>query len=103
MKKRIVSLLLLISILFSFSPAISSYASLSTTHTHYVCTRVGNYEQEYLYTHSHYCTKNGRTDWWPCLVYDQYKRIERYCVDCGVVIESLCYREYVGQIHQLAY
>lgn len=55
------------------------------------------------YSHSHYCTKNGRNDWWPCIVYDKYKITERYCVDCGMVIDSLCYKEYMGQVHELAY
>ena len=38
---------------------------------------------EKLYTHSHYCEKNGRWDWWPCGVYQKYRRVERYCADCG--------------------
>lgn len=103
MKKRIISVLLIMTMLFSFSPVIASYASLETTHTHCVCSRDGGYEFIRVGSHSHYGSRNGREDWWPCIIYDKYKITERYCVDCGMVIESLCYRDYVGKVHEWAY
>lgn len=101
--KKIVSLLLVMVVFLSFSPAVQSLALRAITHTHYICSRDGGYELVMCYSHSHYCTKNGRNDWWPCIVYDKYKITERYCVDCGMVIDSLCYKEYMGQVHELAY
>lgn len=101
--KKIVSLLLVMMVLLVFSPATNSLAARATTHSHQVCTRVGGYELVRCFSHSHYCTKNGRKDWWPCIVYDKYRIIERYCVECGMVIDSLCYEEYMGEVHELAY
>lgn len=103
MKKKLTSFLLLMAILLSLGAGVKTYASILNSHTHNVCTRDGGYEFVRKYTHSHYGTKDGREISWPCVVYDKYKRTERYCADCGMVIESLCYREYICQIHESAY
>ena len=103
MKKHLKKIVVLTAMMLFFCPAAVSIASLITEHTHQVCSRDGGYILEKQYTHSHYCTKNGITDWWPCIVYDKYKRTERYCADCKMVIESLCYTDYEGQVHELAY
>ena len=106
MKKRLKAMLVAIAVLILLCPAAVVIASKITAHTHQVLSR-NTVAVEKLYTHSHYCQKDGRLDWWPCGVYQAYRRVERYCIDCGQVMESISYTDYSITIgsptHQLEY
>ena len=106
MKKRLKAMLVAIAVLILLCPAAVVIASKITTHTHQILTR-DIVVVEKLYTHSHYCEKNGRWDWWPCGVYQEYRRVERYCVDCGQIIESISYTDHSRKLgepwHELEY
>lgn len=106
MKKRLKTVLVATALLVLLCPAVLAIASRETKHTHQVLTRKTT-TVEKLYSHSHYCYKDGRLDWWPCGVYQAYERVERYCCDCGQLINSLCYTDHDRKIgaetHKLEY
>lgn len=52
-------------------------------------------------THSHYKEKNGRLDYWPCIVYEKFDHYKLYCLDCGYIKETK--KESRGEVHNDAY
>lgn len=54
-----------------------------------------------LYTHSHYKEKNGRLDYWPCIVYDRRQYYKKHCLNCGY-IDEYDYRS-LEVVHEDAY
>lgn len=55
------------------------------------------------YTHSHYTTKNGRLDYWPCIVYDLIETDKIYCIECGHIKSEVENGRILEERHELAY
>jgi hypothetical protein len=80
-KKRLKAMLVAIAVLILLCSAAVVIASKITTHTHQVLSR-DTVAVEKLHTHSHYCQKNGRLDWWPVIVTENYEILHFRCRDC---------------------
>lgn len=75
------------TIMIFLSCLISSNAKEVCTGHQYVWTYTET-TFERLYAHSHYKEKNGRLDYWPCIVYQKYDHYKLHCLNCGSIIET---------------
>lgn len=65
-----------------------------------VWTKTGT-SLERLRTHSHYKEKNGRWDYWPCIVYEKFDHYKLYCLECGYICDTDKISR--GEVHNDAY
>ena len=81
---------------------VSYAASESNCHHNYSRTTYNNFSV-FKYTTSLYETKNGITDWWPVIYYDDYIRVDYYCAECGKPIPELTVIRPAGTHWEFAY